>query len=165
MKKNNIKKYIIIAMIGIAIINVFIGISLIFKESIRLKVTSSNEADVTRILKQEIDNVEDINRIELGMGFHSGQLNIYYSNGRKSTLYISEGMFRNESIETYIRENGKELDDVAKIYFLISLIFVILSIIAKNIKMKIYSKFIHWHIKKVNIKSYYKKLWAKVSFL
>ena len=137
MKKNNIKKYIIIAMIGIAIINVFIGISLIFKESIRLKVTSSNEADVTRILKQEIDNVEDINRIELGMGFHSGQLNIYYSNGRKSTLYISEGMFRNESIETYIRENGKELDDVAKIYFLISLIFVILSIIAKNIKMKV----------------------------
>lgn len=136
MKKNNIKKYIIIAMIGIAIINVFIGISLIFKESIRLKVTSSNEADVTRILKQEIDNVEDINRIELGMGFHSGQLNIYYSNGRKSTLYISEGMFRNESIETYIRENGKELDDVAKIYFLISLIFVILSIIAKNIEMK-----------------------------
>lgn len=136
MKKNNIKKYIIIAMIGIAIINVFIGISLIFKESIRLKVTSSNEADVTRILKQEIDNVEDINRIELGMGFHSGQLNIYYSNGRKSTLYISEGMFRNESIETYIRENGKELDDVAKIYFLISLLFVILSIIAKNIKMK-----------------------------
>lgn len=136
MKKNNIKKYIIIAMIGIAIINVFIGISLIFKESIRLKVTSSNEADVTRILKQEIDNVEYINRIELGMGFHSGQLNIYYSNGRKSTLYISEGMFRNESIETYIRENGKELDDVAKIYFLISLIFVILSIIAKNIKMK-----------------------------
>ena len=136
MRKNNIKKYIIIAMIGIAIINVFIGISLIFKESIRLKVTSSNKADVTRILKQEIDNVEDINRIELGMGFHSGQLNIYYSNGRKSTLYISEGMFRNESIETYIRENGKELDDVAKLYFLISLIFVILSIIAKNIKMK-----------------------------
>lgn len=136
MRKNNIKKYIIIAMIGIAIINVFIGISLIFKESIRLKVTFSNEADVTRILKQEIDNVEDINRIELGMGFHSGQLNIYYSNGRKSTLYISEGMFRNENIETYIRENGKELDDVAKRYFLISLIFVILSIIAKNIKMK-----------------------------
>lgn len=97
MKKNNIKKYIIIAMIGIAIINVFIGISLIFKESIRLKVTSSNEADVTRILKQEIDNVEDINRIELGRGFHSWQLNIYYSNGRKSTLYISEGMFRNEN--------------------------------------------------------------------
>ena len=136
MRKNNVKKYIIIAMIGIAIINVFIGISLIFKESIRLKVTFSNEADVTRILKQEIDNVEDINRIELGMGFHSGQLNIYYSNGRKSTLYISEGMFRNENIETYIRENGKELDDVAKRYFLISLIFVILSIIAKNIKMK-----------------------------
>ena len=136
MRKDNIKKYIIIVMIGIAIINLFIGISLIFKESIRLKVTSNNETDVTRILKQEIDNVEDINKIELGMGFHSGQLNIYYGNGRKSTLYISEGMFSNESIETYIRENGKELDDVAKIYFLISLIFVILSIITKNIKMK-----------------------------
>lgn len=136
MKKNNIKKYIIIAMIGIAIINVFIGISLIFKESISLKVTSDNEAEVIRILKQEIDNVVDINKIELGMGFHSGQLNVYYSNGRKSTLYISEGMFSNESIETYIRENGKELDDVAKIYFLISFIFVILSIITKNTKMK-----------------------------
>ena len=109
MRKDNIKKHIIIAMVGIAIINVFIGISLIFKESIRLKVTSNNEADVARILKQEIDNVEDINKIELGMGFHSGQLNIYYGNGRKSTLYISEGMFSNESMETYIRENGKKL--------------------------------------------------------
>ena len=136
MRKDNIKKHIIIAMVGIAIINVFIGISLIFKESIRLKVTSNNEADVARILKQEIDNVEDINKIELGMGFHSGQLNIYYNNGRKSTLYISEGMFSNESIETYIRENGKELDDDAKICLLISFIFVILSIITKNIKMK-----------------------------
>ena len=77
MRRNNIKKYIIITMIGIAIINVFIGISLIFKESISLKVTSDNEADVTRKLKQVIDNVVDINKIELGLGFHSGQLNVY----------------------------------------------------------------------------------------
>lgn len=136
MRKNNIKKYIIIAMIVIAIINIFRGISLIFKESISLKVTSNNEAEVARILKQEIDNVIDINKIELGMGFHSGQLNVYYNNGRKSTLYISEGMFSNESIEGYIMENGKKLDDVAKIYFLISVIFGILSIVTKNIKIK-----------------------------
>lgn len=136
MRKNNIKKYIIIVMISIAIINIFIGISLIFKESISLKVTSANEEDITRILKQEIDNVVDINKIELGRGFHSGQLNVYYINGKKSTLYISEGMFSDESIETYIMENGKKLDDVAKTYFLISFILVILSIITKNIKTK-----------------------------
>ena len=76
MRKNNIKKYIIIVMISIAIINIFMGISLIFKESISLKVTSDNKEDITRILKQEIDNVVDINKIELGRGFHSGQLNV-----------------------------------------------------------------------------------------
>lgn len=136
MRKNNIKKCIIIIMISIAVINTFIAISLIFKESITLKVISDNEADITRILKQEIDNVVDINKIELRRGFHSGQLNVYYSNGRKLTLYISEGMFNNESIETYIMKNGKKLDDVAKIYFLISFILIILSIITKNIRMK-----------------------------
>lgn len=134
MKKNNMKKYIIIAMIIFAIINVIIGISLVFKESVSLKVNSENEAEITRILKQELDDVENIDKVELGMGFHSGELSIYYKGGKTFTFYGLEGMFNDESIEKYIRKNGTNLDDVAMIHFSISFAFIVLSIITKFIK-------------------------------
>lgn len=128
------KKIIIITMICLAVINIYVGLSLVFKESISLKINSENEEYVKRVLKKELDNVEDIDKVEAGVGFNSGNLSVYYKNGEKITFHGLEGRF-DEPIDCYVRENGKSLEDVAMIHFSISFVLIILSIITKIIKL------------------------------
>ena len=130
MSKN--KKLISNIIIIIFIINIFMACSLILKESYVLNVTSQNEEEVKKILKSEIENTYNIDRLELGQGFNSGELTIYYKNGETKEIIITEGMFKDSDIG-YIKANGYSLDDIARNIFIISFLFLILWLILRKI--------------------------------
>ena len=109
MKKLN---YILII---ICIIGVIFSFSLFIKEGIAINVNSKNRDLVSKTLDGEIENTDDVTKIILGQGWHSGELTIYHSWGKKDTLYITEGMFNLGELEKYIRENGYNLDNIGRV--------------------------------------------------
>ena len=106
MKKLN---YILII---ICIIGVIFSFSLFSKEGYAININSKNRDLVSKSLSGEIENTDNVTKIILGQGWHSGELTIYHSYGKKETLYITEGMFNLGELEKYIRENGYNLDNI-----------------------------------------------------
>ena len=106
MKKLN---YILII---ICIIGIIFSFSLFSKEGYAININSKNRALVSKSLSGEIENTDNVTKIILGQGWHSGELTIYHSYGKKETLYITEGMFNLGELEKYIRENGYNLDNI-----------------------------------------------------
>lgn len=106
MKKLN---YILII---ICITGVIFSFSLFSKEGYAININSKNRNLVSKSLSGEIKNTDDVTKIILGQGWHSGKLTIYHSYGKKDTLYITEGMFNLGELEKYIRENGYNLDNI-----------------------------------------------------
>lgn len=106
MKKLN---YILII---ICIIGVIFSFSLFSKEGYAININSKNRDLVSKSLIGEIENTDNVTKIILGQGWHSGELTIYHSYGKKETLYITEGMFNLGELEKYIRENGYNLDNI-----------------------------------------------------
>lgn len=106
MKKLN---YILII---ICIIGVIFSFSLFSKEGYAININSKNRDLVSKSLSREIENTDNVTKIILGQGWHSGELTIYHSYGKKETLYITEGMFNLGELEKYIRENGYNLDNI-----------------------------------------------------
>lgn len=106
MKKIN---YILII---VAILEIVFAFSLFNKEGVAINVSSKNKDLVYQSLNGEIENVDNVTKIILGNGWHSGELTIYHSYGKKDTLYITEGMFNLGELEEYIRENGYSLDNI-----------------------------------------------------
>lgn len=106
MKKLN---YILII---ICIIGVIFSFSLFSKEGYAININSKNRDLVSKSLSGEIENTDNVTKIILGQGWHSGELTIYHSYEKKETLYITEGMFNLGELEKYIRENGYNLDNI-----------------------------------------------------
>lgn len=106
MKKLN---YILII---ICIIGVIFSFFLFSKEGYAININSQNIDLVSKSLSGEIENTDNVTKIILGQGWHSGELTIYHSYGKKETLYITEGMFNLGELEKYIRENGHNLDNI-----------------------------------------------------
>lgn len=106
MKKLN---YILII---ICIIGIIFSFSLFSKEGYAININSKNRDLVSKSLIGEIENTDNVTKIILGQGWHSGELTIYHSYGKKETLYITEGMFNLGELEKYIRENGYNLDNI-----------------------------------------------------
>lgn len=106
MKKLN---YILII---ICIIGIIFSFSLFSKEGYAININSKNRDLVSKSLSGEIENTDNVTKIILGQGWHSGELTIYHSYGKKETLYITEGMFNLGELEKYIRENGYNLDNI-----------------------------------------------------
>lgn len=106
MKKLN---YILII---ICIIGVIFSFSLFSKEGYAININSKNRDLVSKSLSGEIENTDNVTKIILGQGWHSGELTIYHSYGKKEILYITEGMFNLGELEKYIRENGYNLDNI-----------------------------------------------------
>ena len=90
------------------------------------------------LLNGEIEKTNDISKVILGQGWHSGELTIYHSFGKTETLYITEGMFNLGELEAYIRENGYNLDNIGFILIGISGLILIYLLICKYINRKIY---------------------------
>lgn len=99
-------------LIIIAIINIIFAFSLFLKEGIIIYVDSSNREMVKNALQGAVINKGNIDIIILGQGWHSGELTIYHSYGKKETVNITEGMFKLGELEDYIRNNGYHLDNL-----------------------------------------------------
>ncbi len=106
MKKINYV-LIIVAILGIAF-----AFSIFNKEGIAINVNSKNRDLVYQSLNGKIENTDNVTKIILGQGWHSGELTIYHSLEKTETLYITEGMFKLGELEKYIRENGYNLDNI-----------------------------------------------------
>lgn len=132
MSKN--KKLINNIIIIIFIINIFMAISFILKESYVLNVNSNNEDQVRSLLQSEIEKTDNINKLELGQGFNSGELTIYYKNCDSKKIIITEGMLNDGAIG-YIKANGYSLDDIARNILIISFILLIIWLIVRKIKI------------------------------
>ena len=74
-------------------------------------MNSKNKDLVSKSLNGEIENTDDVTKIILGQGWHSGELTIYHSLGKTETLYI--------------RENGYNLDNIGFISIGVSSIIII----------------------------------------
>ena len=99
-------------LVIIGIISVICAISLFSQEGYAININSKNRDLVSKSLSGEIENTDNVTKIILGQGWHSGELTIYHSYGKKETLYITEGMFNLGELEKYIRENGYNLDNI-----------------------------------------------------
>ena len=127
MKKLN---YILII---ICIIGVIFSFSLFSKEGYAININSKNRDLVSKSLSGEIENTDNVTKIILGQGWHSGELTIYHSYGKKETLYITEGMFNLGELEKYIRENGYNLDNIGFISIGVSSIILIYLLIYRYV--------------------------------
>ena len=116
---DNMKKLNYILVI-IAIISVICAISLFSKEGYAININSKNKEMVKEILKEKIDNTDNITKIILGQRGHSGELTIYHSFEKTETLYITEGTFKLGKLERYIKENGYNLDNIGFVFIGIS---------------------------------------------
>ena len=132
MKKTN---YILMI---IAILSIVLALFLFSKEGYIININSKNKDIVSKALNGEIEKTNDISKVILGQGWHSGELTIYHSFGKTETLYITEGMFNLGELEVYIRENGYNLDNIGFILIGISGLILIYLLICKYINRKIY---------------------------
>lgn len=127
MKKFN---YIVVI---IAILNIVIALFCFNKEGYIINVNSSNKEIVKNALNGKINNVDNINKIILGQGWNSGELTIYHSSGKTETLNISEGMYKLGTLETYIRENGTNLDKIGFVLIGISSLIIMYLLIYRYV--------------------------------
>ena len=132
MKKTN---YILMI---IAILSIVLALFLFSKEGYIININSKNKDIVSNALNGEIEKTNDISKVILGQGWHSGELTIYHSFGKTETLYITEGMFNLGELEAYIRENGYNLDNIGFILIGIPGLILIYLLICKYINRKIY---------------------------
>ena len=122
----------------IAILSIVLALFLFSKEGYIININSKNKDIVSNALNGEIEKTNDISKVILGQGWHSGELTIYHSFGKTETLYITEGMFNLGELEAYIRENGYNLDNIGFILIGISGLILIYLLICKYINRKIY---------------------------
>jgi hypothetical protein len=97
----------------IFVLNFVFCVKLIFKEQIIVKVNDENKGIIYDALEGKVQDVKLIKMVGLGNGFSSGDVEVFYSLGKREQLKIYEGMDFGE-LEPYIREHGLSLDDVAQ---------------------------------------------------
>lgn len=127
MKKINCILFII------SIIGIILAFSLFGKEGYAININSKNKDIVSNALKGKIEKIDDVTKIILGQGWHSGELTIYHSFGKTDTIYITEGMFNLGELENYIRDNGQNLDNIGFISIGISSIIIIYLLIYRYV--------------------------------
>lgn len=96
----------------VAILGIIFAVTLFTKEGVTINVNLENKELVKKSLNEEIENTDNVTKIILGNGWHSGKLTIYQSFGKAETIYITKGKFNLGELEKYIRENGYNLDNM-----------------------------------------------------
>lgn len=130
-----IKKYL--CLILLSIFSMIISLNLLMKEQIILNINSDNrEYFINAIKNDKINNIDSITKVKLDQGWLSSDLFIYYSLGKTEKINLTEGKLEYLNLEKYVMENGYDLDNSARILFLISLLSFILFIILIIINKK-----------------------------
>lgn len=106
-------------LVILAIFGIVFAFTIFNKEGIAINVNDTNKELVSKSLNKEIKNTDNVTKIILGNGWHSGELTIYHFFGKTETIYITEGKFNLGELEKYIRDNGYNLDSVG----LVSIVF------------------------------------------
>ena len=120
----------------ICIIGAIFAFSLFSKEGYAINISSKNEDLVRNLLNGKIENANNVTKIILGQGWHSGELTIYHLFGKTETLYITEGMFDLGELEKYIKDNGYDLDNIGFISIGVSSIILIYLLIYRYVNKK-----------------------------
>ena len=89
-------------LVIISIIGIIFAFFLFIKEGYVININPKNKELVSTSLNEEIENVNNVTKIILGQGWHAGEL----TEGKKETLYITEGMFNLGELEKYVKEYG-----------------------------------------------------------
>ena len=112
LEDKQVMKKINYILIIVAILGIVLAFSIFNKEGVAINVSLKNKDLVYQSLNEEIENVDNVTKIILGNGWHSGELTIYHSFGKTETIYITEGKLNLGELEKYIRENGYNLDNI-----------------------------------------------------
>ncbi|MCI9038472.1 MAG: hypothetical protein HFJ29_01095 [Clostridia bacterium] len=107
---------------------------IILEEQTYLKVNESNRQSINAALKEVISSDSPIAKISIGNGFHCGEFYVYYEAGKKEKFIIDGskiGKVDNEYIDSYVRENGYNYDNIAMIVGIAVSILVVIATIIK----------------------------------
>ena len=133
LEDKQVMKKINYILIIVAILGIVLAFSIFNKEGVAINVSLKNKDLVYQSLNEEIENVDNVTKIILGNGWHSGELTIYHSFGKTETIYITEGKLNLGELEKYIRENGYNLDNIGFISIGVSSIILIYLLIYRYV--------------------------------
>ena len=120
--KKEFKRNLINILILIIIVFLLYSFSLYFEEKIVLKVDSSNKEKIENFLANYTENIYLLEKVAAGQGWHSGHVYLYNYFGDIQELIVSAGDNELGELDSYIRENGYSLDDIANRNIIISII-------------------------------------------
>lgn len=106
---------------------------IILEEQTYLKVNESNRQSINEALREVTSSDSAIVKISIGNGFHCGEVYVYYESGEKEKFIIGGskiGKVDDEYIDSYVRENGYNYDNIAMmIVITVGMLIVIVTII------------------------------------
>lgn len=138
MKNRKIIISILFYLIGIIVLMNCIKIAL--EEQTYLKVNEDNKQSIREALSEVLKSDDEIVKVSIGNGFHSGEFHIYYKSGEEQKFIIGSskiGKIDNNYIDSYVRENGYDYDNIA---VSIGIIVAILMITVTIIKVVVFIK-------------------------
>lgn len=125
-----VNKHLYLIFILVSIISFIISLNMFSKERIVFNVNYENRSFFKESVKNDdISDIDSITKVELGQGWHSGELYIHHSFGKTEKIIITEGNFKFTNLQRYVKEYGHNLDNYAKILFIISIVSLIISIV------------------------------------
>lgn len=135
------KKFVINVLFYLIALIVLVNCArVILEEQTYLKVNESNRQSINAALKEVISSDSPIAKISIGNGFHCGEFYVYYESGKKEKFIIGGskiGKVDDEYIESYVRENGYNYDNIAMTIVITTGVLVI---IVTSIKATIFIK-------------------------
>ena len=129
------KKFIISVLFYLIALIVLINCArIILEEQTYLEVNEENRQSITEALREVISCDSTIIKISVGNGFHCGEIYVYYQSGEKEKFIMGGskiGKVDNEHIDSYVRENGYNYDNMAMIVGITTGVLVIIVTIIK----------------------------------
>ena len=96
-----------------------ISLNMFDKEQIVLNINSKNKSSFKKAIKDdEINDIDAINKVKLGQGWHSGELYIYRTFQKAEKIIVTEGNFRFTNLQKYVIEHGYSLDKYGILFLL-----------------------------------------------
>lgn len=132
-------KYLYLVIILICIFNLIISFSLIWRNRIVLNLNNDNRSIVLEIL-EEYTNTNSVKKVAYGREWTHGFIYVYRPFNKAEALLISEGEQSKGDLAEFIQKNGYKEANIGKILGILSLIFLIFTIIILKIKNKKTSK-------------------------
>lgn len=114
----------------ISFISMIISIYAFSREQVVFNLNFINKDFFVKAIKDDkLTDIDNIKKIAIGQGWHSGELYIYRHFQKKQTICITEGNHNFTNTQEFIKKYGHSLDIEAFLFFIISIIAFIIPII------------------------------------